>query len=81
MEAGFTALISIACLVIGLLVGMISKRSAQPTRPVQGILNVDCTIPEEGPGLFLALTVPVDDIVSSKQVTFDVRVHRANSQK
>ncbi len=81
MEAGFVALISIASLIIGLLIGVFSKRSAKPMRTAQGILNVDCTSPEDGPGLFLALNVPVDEIVTSKQVTFDVRIHRANSQK
>ena len=80
METGFIALIvltAIICTAVGVLIG----RSTTKPRGPQGIINVDCDDQGKGPELFLALTVPIADVVSRKRVIFDVNVIRHNSQK
>ena len=80
MEAGFIALIvlvAIVCTLVGIYIG--KTRTQQ--QGVQGVLNVDRSDPQYAPELFLALTVPIEDIVSQKHVVFSVNVIRQNSQK
>ena len=79
MEAGFIALVAIVTLV-GIIVGVSIERARNRRRDVKGVLNVDRSDPNYGSELFLALEVPVEDVVSQKYVTFAVNVIR-NSQK
>lgn len=73
MEAGLIALIvlaAIGCLLLG--VNIIKMKSKDVS--IQGTLNVDCRDSENGPCLFLALDVPVEEVASKKKVLFDVRI-------
>lgn len=76
MEAGFLALliaISIGFMILGITIEKLrSKR--RPKEKSQGILNVICNDLEDGPHLFLELTVPIEDVIGKKSVTFDVNV-------
>ena len=76
MEAGFLALLiamSIGFTILGIVIEKIrSKR--RPKEESQGILNVNCNDPEDGPYLFLELTVPLEDVIGKKSITFDVNV-------
>ena len=80
MEAGFVILIvafaSILCFVIGLFIGRskADRRYKQDTQYTQGTINIDNNDPEFGPELFLALSVPVDIVMSKKYVRLDVNV-------
>lgn len=80
METGFV-LLMVAMTFIGVIVGVLIERHQDRTKCSQGILNVDYSDPDDGPYLFLKLTSPVADIVSSKRVTFDVEVTQYVSQK
>lgn len=79
MEAGFIAL-AVAMTLVGIIVGVRIERVRNRRRDVKGVLNVDCSDPNYGSELFLALEVPVEEVVSQKYVTFAVNVIR-NSQK
>lgn len=74
MEAGFVVFIIVATLffLLGIVVGKVVNRSSN----VEGILNVDCSDPADGPYLYLELTVPIAEIVDKKHVTFDVHIIR-----
>lgn len=73
MEAGLIALIVLAA-IICLLLGVNIVRSTSKADSVHGTLNVDCRDSENGPCLFLALDVPIEEVTSKKQVLFDVRI-------
>lgn len=73
MEAGFILAIAIV-LVIGVIVGMLIAGKRKKNEESQGVLFVDCSDREYEPSLYLNATVPIDDIVSRKQVTFDVNI-------
>ena len=73
MEAGLIALIVLAA-IICLLLGVNIVRTKTKPNGVQGTLNVDCRDSENGPCLFLALDVPIEEITAKKQVLFDVRI-------
>ena len=76
MEAGFVALIVLTA-IISIVAGIhierarVKRRDAQD---VQGVLNVICDDTEGSPQLFLQLIVPVEDVMSQQQTTFDVNV-------
>lgn len=80
MEPGFIALIVIVTAIIGIIVGfMFGKKAAKrrylrDTQYTQGTLNIDCSDPEFGTGIFLALGVPIKDVVTRKYVNLDVNV-------
>jgi hypothetical protein len=83
MEAGFIILwIVLGCLV-GLIVGMsiLKRRYINDTRYSQGSLNVDRSDYGSAPGMFLHLTVPIDEVVSRKRVVLNVNVIQDNSHK
>ena len=83
MGTGFIILwIVLGCLV-GLIVGtsLIKRRYDNDTRYSQGSLNVDRGDPGSAPGMFLHLTIPIDDAVSRKRVVLNVNVIRDNSHK
>lgn len=80
MEAGFV-LLMIAMVFIGVVVGVFIERHKTDTKRSNGILNVDYSDPVDGPYMFLKLTVPIEDVVSSKRVIFDVEVTQYVSQK
>lgn len=79
MEAGFIAL-AVAMTLVGIIVGVRIERVRNRRRDVKGVLNVCRSDPDYGSELFLALGVPVEEVVSQKYVTFAVNVIR-NSQK
>lgn len=68
-------------LAIGIAVGVIIGRKFNRTKVTQGILNVDCSDPADGPYLYLELTVPIAEVADHKQVMFDVHVIPDISQK
>ena len=68
-------------LAIGIAVGVIIGRKSNKTKETQGILNVDCSDPADGPYLYLELTVPIAEVADHKQVMFDVHVIPDISQK
>lgn len=86
METGFIIL-SIVTLLIGVVIGLIIGKVAtrrQYLRDVQytqGTLNVDCSISNAQPGMFLALGTPVDDVMSRKYIALDVNIIRPNSHE
>ena len=82
METGLIIIaivLVIACLV---LVGyLFVRKNVSPQQEPKGILHVNCQDASRNPELFLALTVPVEDVMSKKQILLDVNVIRENSQK
>lgn len=87
MGAGFVIIVAIGALIFGVLIGVFlgqvkaNRKYKQDVLYSQGTLNIDCVDPEFEPGLFLALNVPVTDVVSRKYVTLDVNVLLKNSQE
>lgn len=79
MEAGFIAL-AVVMTVLGIVFGMFVERSKIKRRETQGILNIAYD-EHDAPGLFLALSVPVEDIASKKLAIFSVNVLRQNSHE
>jgi hypothetical protein len=86
MEAGFVALIVLMA-ILGIAIGwVIGKKKAerkytQETQHTQGILNVDCGDPEFEPGLFLGLSVPIQEVVKKKYIVLTVNVMTQNSHE
>lgn len=86
METGFIIL-SIVMLLIGVIVGLFigkavtKRRYLRDTQYTQGTLNVDCSISNTQPGLFLGLGTSVEDIMSRKYVSLDVHMIRPNSHE
>lgn len=86
MESGYITLLVLA-IFIGITVGFIfgklqaKRRYMHDTKYTQGTLNVDCVDPEYEPGLFLALAVPIKDVVHRKYIALDINVILQNSQK
>ena len=80
MEAGFIALMVIAALGIGVVIGLLIAKLRHGVRMSQGFLYV---LRDASPGqeLFLAPTVSVQDIASQKQVVFDVDIIQPNSHE
>ena len=66
--------VAIACGIIGLTVGLVIGRNRKAKDETRGILHVDSSESANSPGLYLTLTVPIDDVVSRKHVLFDVNV-------
>lgn len=80
MEVGFIALV-VVMTAVGVLIGISIERRRISRKPTQGYLDVDYSDPEDGPYLFLNLKVPVDEVVRSERVTFDVRMTQYLSQE
>ena len=78
MEAGIVMLVLM--FIIGLAFLYVHK-ILNKHKTSQGVLNVDYSDPVDGPYLFLELKVPITDVVSKKQVIFDVNVTSYLSQK
>lgn len=71
-------------LAIGIAVGLFIGRKLcknDKCEETQGILNVDCSDPADGPYLYLELTVPIAEVADHKKVLFDVHVIPDVSQK
>ena len=70
-------------LTIGIVVGLFIERRLynNKLKETQGILNVDCSDPADGPYLYLELTVPIAEVADHKKVMFDVHVIPDISQK
>lgn len=78
MGAGFISLIVLTA-IISIVAGIHIEKARAKRRNddrVQGVLNVICEESESAPQLFLQLIVPVEDVMSKKQTTFDVNVIR-----
>jgi len=83
METGFIIAVVVLCVVVGvfavcLIVGK-GKSNATKNDDVTGTLNV--VLDDAGPGLFVALSIPIEEIINQKRVTFDVNVIQQNSRK
>jgi hypothetical protein len=78
METGIVLIV--LTLIMGLMVFAGYKNINKP-KTSQGVLNVDYSDPLDGPYLFLELKVPITDVVSMKQVMFDVNITNYISQK
>lgn len=62
-------------LAVGVAIGVLVERKHNANKEVvQGIINVDCGDPANGPYLYLDLAVPIAEVVDQKRVVFDVRV-------
>lgn len=82
MEAGFIALIVAFAVSIGIAIGrFLFKTPGNGEQKSRGVLNVNYSDLFDDPELFLVLRVPVEDIVSQKQILLDVNVIQQNSQK
>lgn len=75
MEPGIVVIILLAGAVVGVCGGWFFALR-QNSRGVQGILNVDCSNPEEQPGLWLQLEVPIENVIEQKQAKFIVNIIR-----
>lgn len=86
MEPGFIALV-VVMTIIGVVVGLIigkqitQRRYLRDTQYTQGTLNIDCGDSEFEPGIFLALGVPVMDVITRKYVNLDVNVLNKKSHE
>ena len=86
MEPGFIVLIVIMT-IIGVIVGLIigkktsKRRYLNDTQYTQGTLNVDCSESDFKPDIFLALGVPVNDVIARKYVALDVNVFQKKSHE
>lgn len=76
MEAGIVALIAIAMLAIGCIIGIFIVGRKTPEPETHGTIYVYYKETANGPSLLLDYNVPIDDIASRKQVLFDVSVIR-----
>lgn len=70
METGFVVLLLLVVLAIGVCTWRARKKSDR----VQGVIYVYYNGQENDPSLLLEYSVPITDIVSRRQVTFDVNV-------
>lgn len=68
-------------LVIATVAGILIGKRRYDVKETQGILNVDCSEPADGPYLYLELTVPIANVADHKRVVFDVNVIPNISQK
>jgi hypothetical protein len=80
MGAGLIAVIVVLA-IICVVAGVWFERIRVKRQGIHGTLNVDCSDPHNGTGLFLALDVPISDVVSRKRVVFNVSVIRRNSHE
>lgn len=84
MEPGIIVLL-ILMTAVGVIAGMYIERFRKQRKEthgiIHGIIHADCSDPQNGPGLFLEPQVPIADIVSKKQVVFDVHVIQHISHK
>lgn len=81
---GWEFTLLVVALAIGIAVGLFIGRKLcknDKREEAQGILNVDCSDPADGPYLYLELTVPIVKVADHKQVLFDVHVIPDISQK
>lgn len=79
MDWGFALVFAVWC--AGIAIGILIGRRCYSDKKSQGVLNVDCSDPADGPYLFLELTVPIPEVVSQKQVVFDVKMTQYASQQ
>ena len=81
METGFVVLIVGVLFIVGIVLGAIISRRLIQSKRAQGILFIDRRDPEYAPSMFLEVTVPIEEILSQKQVNFTVSELKENSQK
>lgn len=80
METGIVVAV-IAVIGAFMVLGYLIYRAIDKPKVSQGILNIDYSDPEDGPYLFLELKAPIADVISKKQVIFDVKRTNIISQK
>lgn len=76
MEVGFVIAAIVLVAIVFTAVGIHIGKTRTNRSHVQGILNIDIGDPENGPGLFLSLDVPIEEVASRKQAVFSVNVIR-----
>ena len=81
METGILIVLVAIIVVETIVMGLVVYSSVTRLKKSQGKLNIDYSDPDDGPYLFLELKVPIADVVSKKQVLFDVNVTQYISQK
>ena len=76
METGFIVLFIVApvVLVLGIILGVALGKTKNATVDSYGIVYVDYSYATQDPILYLGAGVPIEEIASHKQVTFDVSV-------
>lgn len=77
MEAGFIALVIVMIglgIVAGIVLGFYLGRSIKKSRGTQGTIYAYYDSTNADPSLLLEYSVPINDIASRKQVTFNVQV-------
>ena len=80
MEAGIILIILVTIICV-IAASIVIYNAVNRRKKPQGVLNVDYSDPIDGPYLFLELKVPIADVVSKKQVVFDVSMTNYVSQK
>ena len=81
MEAGFVIAIAVFTMVIGILIGIVIKRSSPTKESTQGVIYAYYGESDNRPSLLLEHSVPIEEIASRKQVVFDVVTINKDSQK
>ena len=76
METGFAVLFVLIGIVAGIIIGIFIAKLRNNPEGTQGTIYAYFNDPESNPSLLLEYSVPIDDIASRKQVTFDVMVIR-----
>jgi hypothetical protein len=81
METGLViAAIVLIVILIGVLYALLTKTHAKQ-KNTSGTLYVSFSESDNAPGLFLELDVPVEDVVSQKQIVLRVNTIRNNSHE
>lgn len=81
MKTGFVFLLVAVAVVIGIFIGVAIDRLRKKSFKSQGTIYAYYFSPESSPSLLLEYGVPIDDIASRKQVTFDVNIIRQYSHE
>ena len=67
MEAGFVIMIAVFMMAIGILIGIVIKRSSPTKESTQGVIYAYYHDGEDKPSLLLEGSVPVEEIASRKR--------------
>lgn len=76
MEAGIIVIVILGVLASGVVIGTFIERSRIRKVDSQGTIYVYLDSTANKPSLLLEYAVPIEDIVSRKQVLFDVTIVR-----
>lgn len=79
MEAGFITLmvvVAVVTFILGVMFGFCLSKPKRGSTETCGIVHIDCSDIQHDPWMYLEARIPVEEITSQKQVTFDVNVIR-----